>query len=195
MYTHSHTHTHTQLLVLRPPICTSQTLIDPHYFNMKITTTWNFSHGSNIQRLVTALYGSPSLQFCFFSSPRSTVDQGLQGLPTITQLAQHLPSHHCGARKRCFASFFSLSSSSVYFGCSFLFRMEILRSIGVACSGRTVPSTKGRMRDGRRVEKRQQEVAGEISIFNRQWGSFKTAPMCSLFQLGFDRKWSEARAG
>lgn len=34
---------------------------------MKITTTWNFSHGSNIQRLATTLHGSLSLQFCFFS--------------------------------------------------------------------------------------------------------------------------------
>lgn len=133
---------------------------------------------------------------CFFSSPPSTVDQALQGLPTITQLAHSICPPitvvHANVVSRLSSLF---SSSSVYFGCSFLFRMEILRSIGVACSGRTVPSTKSKMRDGRRVEKRQQEVVGEISIFNRQRGSFKTAPMCSLFQLGFDRKWSEARAG
>lgn len=36
---------------------------------------------------------------------------------------------------------------------------------------------------------------GKFRFFNRHWGSFKTAPMCSLFQLGFDGKWSEARAG
>lgn len=37
----------------------------------------------------------PHCMAACFASPPSTVDQALQGLPTITQLAQHLPSHHC----------------------------------------------------------------------------------------------------
>lgn len=114
-----HTHSSWCLCTL---ICTSQTLIDPHYFNMKIITTWNFSHGSNIQQLPTTLYGSLSLQLCvFLPSPPSTLDQALQGLPTITQLAQHLPSHHRCARKHHFTSFFSFFSSSVLFWFFFSF--------------------------------------------------------------------------
>ena len=107
-----------------------------------------------------------------------------------------LPSLRCTQTLfHVFLLFFLIICLFCLFFFPFLFRMEILRSIGVACSGRTVPGTKGWMRDGRRAEERQREVAGEISIFNRQWGSFKTTPMCSLFQLGFDGKWSEARAG
>lgn len=89
-----------------------------------------------------------------------STDQTFQSLPTITQLAK--PSHHWCARKHCFASFFSVSSSSVCFGFSFLFQMEILRSIGVACYGRADGGTKGRMRDVWREGERQSEVMWEI---------------------------------
>lgn len=77
----------------------------------------------------------------------------------------------------------------------FFFRMEILRSIGVACSGRTVPSTKGEDEGWVEGWRETARSRGGNLDFNRQRGSFKTAPMCSLFQLGFDGKWSEARAG
>uniref|UniRef100_A0A3Q2V7V7 BED-type domain-containing protein n=1 Tax=Haplochromis burtoni TaxID=8153 RepID=A0A3Q2V7V7_HAPBU len=89
----------------------------------------------------------------FFFTLLPSTDQALQALPTITQLAQDLASHHCRARKCCFTSFFSFFLIICLF--FFPYLMEILRSTGVACSGRTVPSTKGRMKNGRRVEKRQ----------------------------------------
>lgn len=46
---------------------------------------------------------------------------------------------------------------------------------------------------GRGLKRDSKKLVGES--FNRQWGNLKTAPMCSLFQLGFDRKWSTAKAG
>lgn len=94
MYIHSRTHT--QQPVRRPPICTSQTLIDPHYFNMKITTTWNFSHGSNIQRLATAPYGSLLLQF-FFPFPSLICRSGTQRFANHNTVGTEfaLPSLRC----------------------------------------------------------------------------------------------------
>ncbi len=95
--THTHTHTHTHQLVLRLSICTSQTLIDPHYFNMKITTTWNFSHGSNIQRLATALYGSLSLHFCVLFLPYLNCRSGTSSFANHNTVgtAFALPSPQC----------------------------------------------------------------------------------------------------
>lgn len=130
--------------------------------------------------------------FVFFSS---TVDQALQGLPTITQLAQHLPSHQCPARKCCcFTSFFSFSSSSVYL--AFFAFPNGNFEVDWCCLFRANGS-KHKEEDEEWVEGWEETVRsheGNLD-FTQRWGSFKIAPMCSLFQLGFDGKWSEARVG
>lgn len=63
----------------------------------------------------------PHCMAACFPSPPSTVDQALQGLPTITQLAQHLPSHHCTQTLLHVFLLFFFPPSSVYFGCPLLF--------------------------------------------------------------------------
>lgn len=96
-------------------ICTSQTPIDLHYFNMKITTTWIFSHGSSAQRLVTALYGS------LFSLPTLNCGSGTSRFANHNTVgtAFALPSLHANAASRLSSLFFP--PSSVYFGCPLLF--------------------------------------------------------------------------
>lgn len=83
------------------------------------------------------LHGLLSAAHCMaavLSSPSSPLDQPLQGLPTITQLAQRLPSHRCTQLP---LHIFLLPLPQILFVLVVLvfFRMEILRSIGVACSG------------------------------------------------------------
>lgn len=38
-------------------------------------------------------------------------------------------------------------------------------------------------------------VGGKVRVLTGSGGILKTAPMCSLFQRGFDGKWSAAKAG
>lgn len=131
-----------------------------------------------------------------FPCSPSTADQALQGLPTITQLAPRSPSRHC--TQTLFHIFLLLPpSSSVCFGCPLLFpngNFEVDWCCLFWANGSTHKRGIG-WGMGQSLKRDSKKLAGESLSFNRQWGNLKTAPMCSLFQLGFDRKWSTAIAG
>lgn len=67
----------------------------------------------------------------------------------------------------------------------FFFRMEILRSIGVACSGRTVTSTKRvEWGMGRGLETDSEKSRGKFSFLSSNEGSSKQLPCVPYFSWG-----------
>lgn len=167
-------------------ICAFQ--IELHYFNMKITTTWTFSCDSNMELGHHSIWQHVSLLSIHCGSGTSrSANHNTVGTMIV------LPSLHANVVSRLSSPFPHPLFVLVVL---FFFRMEILRSIGAACSGRMVPRTKGiGWGMGRGLKRDSKKLVGESSSFNRQWGNLKTAPMCSLFLLGFDRKWSAPKSG
>lgn len=155
---------------------------------MKITTTWTFSCDSNTGSGHHSMWQHVSLLSIFSGSGTSrSANHNTVG----TMIA--LPSLHANVVSRLSSPFPHPLFVLVIL---FFFRMEILRSIGAACSGQMAPRTKGiGWGMGRGLKRDSKKLVGESLSFNRQWGNLKTAPMCSLFQLGFDRKWSTAKVG
>lgn len=155
---------------------------------MKITTTWTFSCDSNTGSGHHSMWQHVSLLSIFSGSGTSrSANHNTVG----TMIA--LPSLHANVVSHLSSPFPHPLFVLVIL---FFFRMEILRSIGAACSGQMAPRTKGiGWGMGRGLKRDSKKLVGESLSFNRQWGNLKTAPMCSLFQLGFDRKWSTAKVG
>lgn len=155
---------------------------------MKITTTWTFFCDSNTKSGHRSMWQHVSLLSIYCGSGTSrSANHNTVG----TMIA--LPSLHANVVIRLSSPFPHPLFVLVVL---FFFRMEILRSIGAACSGQMASCTRGiEWGMGRGLKRDSKKVVGESLSFNRQWGNLKTAPMCSLFQLGFDRKWSTAKAG
>lgn len=145
---------------------------------MKITTTWLFSQRWNYTSWL------PHCMAARAFSPSSALDQALQGLPTITQLAQRWPSHRC--TQLPFHIFPLPFPPQILFILVVLvfFRMEILRSIGVACSGGEC--TKGWGWGMGRGLGRETLPSSDVAACR---------PCVLYFQLEFDHKWSKATTG
>lgn len=110
-------------------ICTIH--IELHYFNMKITTTWTFSCDSNMESGHHSMWQHVSLLSIYCGSGTSrSANHNTVG----TMIA--LPSLHANVVSRLSSPFPHPLFVLVVL---FFFRMEILRSIGAACSGRMAP--------------------------------------------------------
>lgn len=162
--------------------------IELHYFDMKITTTWTFSCDSSRESGQHSMWQHVSLLSIYYGSGTSrSANHNTVGI-MIT-----LPSLHAILVSRLSSPFLHPLFVLVV---RFFFRMEILRLIGAACSGGMVPHSNGiGWGMGQCLKTDSRKLVGESLSFNHQWGNLKTAPMCSLFQLGFDHKWSTAKAG